>query len=372
MQEDEFVTSTSLSTLSRLVTYRGVGSFSKYLLTSPHPPLFGLHDTVVHSAVMEADDKGHRHGNFPNYCSFHPPQNRLLILEQWGLLTHIRHGLFGADDDGEFGGGGTKSTSPKPRLQNGASAAVVDSTNATGGRDDIVYYCDLGCNEGDLTMAMISSLRKAVHNEQIIRCLGLDLDPALIQRATDKFSRKDNDDNSGCMPVFKACNLCSYDEHNNACSSFVTNTTNTQQEAIPKEMFSLTTIFSTTMWIHLHAGDDGLTKFLERACAWTKKYLLIEPQHSGCYRKANVRLRKMKRPEIDVTAERLKMRTDIEDEIEKVVRGCGFRRVKLDVEDEEQGDDLRTAWNRTLQLYERTEKGGEEDINSGIPEESSR
>jgi|EP00985_Skeletonema_marinoi_P011654 hypothetical protein len=63
----------------------------------------------------------------------------------------------------------------------------------------------------------------------------------------------------------------------------------------------------------------------------------------------------MKRPEIDVSAERLKMRNQIENEIEKVVTGCGFRRVKIDLEADEQVDDVRTAWNRTLQLYERTE-----------------
>ena len=73
------------------------------------------------------------------------------------------------------------------------------------------------------------------------------------------------------------------------------------------------------------------------------------------YRKANARLRKLKRPEIDVSSERLKMRAGIEIEIDKVVTGCGFRRVKLNDEGGEQGDDLRTAWNRTLKLYERVE-----------------
>lgn len=311
---------------------------------------------------MEVDDKGHRHGNFPNYYSFHPPQNRLLILEQCGLLTHIRRGLFGFDDVDL--GDGTKSTSSRntkrPRLENVTSTAIEATcdSNAADCEDDNIYYCDLGCNEGDLTVAMASSLLKAAHNnEQVVRSLGLDIDPILIQRASDKFSHKGGGDDSEkkVMPVFKACNLCSDDEHNNACSSFFANARNTQHDAIPKELFSLTTIFSTTMWIHVHGGDDGLTKFLERACGWTKKYILIEPQHSSNYRKVNVRLRKMKRPEIDVTIERLKMRADIENEIERVVTGCGFRRVKLDLDAGEQGDDLRTSWNRTLQLYERTE-----------------
>jgi hypothetical protein len=62
----------------------------------------------------------------------------------------------------------------------------------------------------------------------------------------------------------------------------------------------------------------------------------------------------MERPEIDVSSTRLKMRNDIENEIEKVVLGCGFQRVTLNnVEDEGQQQGDKTVWNRTLQLYER-------------------
>ena len=206
-------------------------------------------------------------------------------------MSYIRRGLavIGADDVRELGGDETESTSPrkKARLDNAAAAADVEVTSGSiTENDDIIYYCDLGCNEGDLTMAMASSISKAVHNnEQVVRCLGLDIDAELIQRARNKFSRKEIDDNNSekkeFMPVFKDCNLCSNDEHNNACSSFFADATQTQQETMPRQMFSFTTIFSTTMWIHIHSGDEGLTKFLERACGWTKKYLLIEPQHSG-------------------------------------------------------------------------------------------
>lgn len=61
----------------------------------------------------------------------------------------------------------------------------------------------------------------------------------------------------------------------------------------------------------------------------------------------------MGRPEIDVSSTRLKMRNDIEKEIEKVVVECGFQRVTLNAEDEGQHQGDKTAWNRTLQLYER-------------------
>ena len=60
----------------------------------------------------------------------------------------------------------------------------------------------------------------------------------------------------------------------------------------------------------------------------------------------------MGRPEIDVSATRLKMRTEIECEIAKVVNGCGFHRVKLNLQDGEK-EIGRTAWNRSLHLYER-------------------
>lgn len=230
---------------------------------------------------MEAEDKGHRHGNFSNYYHFHPPQNRLQVLEQCGLMAQIRRGLFASNEksscQGDTETSAEQSHRKKPR---------IDDSLPTDCKD--IYYCDLGCNEGDLTMAMASCLNKCVHNtEQTIKCLGLDVDPALIQRANDKFSRN-NDGHVGensekeeyHTPVFKACNLCSDLEHNNACSTFFASN-NKQQEPKPKQMFSLTSIFSTTMWIHIHSGDDGLTRFLERACGWTKQYLLIEPQHSG-------------------------------------------------------------------------------------------
>lgn len=247
---------------------------------------------VHNGTIMEAEDKGHRHGNFPNYYSFHPPQNRLNLLEQCGLMAYIRRELVVvADDVSELGEDEAKKSTSSPRKKsrlddNESCAAARETKNdLMAEKGDMIYYCDLGCNEGDLTMAMASLLRKAVHNnEHTVRCLGLDIDASLVQRASEKFSRKDVDvksEKQEFMPVFKDCNLCSNDEHNTACSSFFVNTTNAQQEVIPQKMFFLTTIFSTTMWIHIHAGDDGLTKFLERACGWTKKYLLIEPQHSG-------------------------------------------------------------------------------------------
>ena len=80
------------------------------------------------------------------------------------------------------------------------------------------------------------------------------------------------------------------------------------------------------------------------------------------YRSVNVRLRKMNRPEEDISAERLKMRTNIESEIDRVLVTFGFERV-LVVTKEAAGDSIkddssqvtRTRWNRNLQIYRRKE-----------------
>lgn len=85
----------------------------------------------------------------------------------------------------------------------------------------------------------------------------------------------------------------------------------------------------------------------------------------------------MNRPGIDTSSERLTMRINIEDEVRRIIVGCGFRRVVVGLECEEDdggegpskgGGDLidtvkdkgrgvvknsRTAWNRSVQLYER-------------------
>ena len=54
----------------------------------------------------------------------------------------------------------------------------------------------------------------------------------------------------------------------------------------------------------------------------------------------------MGRPEIDVSSDRLKLRPNIEKEIDVILSSAGFQKVSL-VSNE------RTKWKRTLELYER-------------------
>ena len=146
------------------------------------------------------------------------------------------------------------------------------------------------------------------------------------------------------------CNLNDENDHINKSRKFL--------ETISIERFDLTSIFSTTMWIHIHSGDDGLVAFLKRACSMTN-YLLIEPQPSKCYRSVNVRLRKMNRPEEDISIERLRMRKNIEQDVDRVVCSFGFERVVVPQGSSPGGGGSenmsRTLWKRNLQMYRRKE-----------------
>jgi hypothetical protein len=416
---------------------------------------------------MDDNDKGHRFGNFPNYYAFHPPANRLQVLERTGILNYIRNGLLLVVSSLSSLHQCSYSSTDEERIEHRTKRIKDDEKNTTA-INNYYYYCDLGCNSGELTMAMATSLLPTEHQQQlmqtnndysggcnsneyatrstsgttcnnndtnittttttIIKCLGLDLDPTLINRANEKFSppysssstgsssTTSEQSNSGIMieSTFKVCNLCSENEHSNACSLFAsengintsTTTSSTTSEDYgsgvamslipvvvpqsPQPIFHVTTIFSTTMWIHIHSGDDGLHAFLTRACNYTQKYIIIEPQPSNCYRKANVRLRKMKRPELfndtsSSSSKCLAMRNTIEAEIERIVLQSGFRRVlpsslRIDCSstsstttsnnqqvgaevgaevvhnndiDKLNADDDITSWNRCIQLYER-------------------
>jgi Bicoid-interacting protein 3 (Bin3). len=106
------------------------------------------------------------------------------------------------------------------------------------------------------------------------------------------------------------------------------------------------------MWIHIHAGDDGLVSFLRRLCSMTE-YILIEPQPSHCYGRVNVRLRKMNRPEEDISTTRLKIRSNIEAEIDRILCECNFTRVDVN---QGRSSEIVSKWKRNLQLYRRMDR----------------
>jgi len=182
-------------------------------------------------------------------------------------------------------------------------------------------YLDIGCNEGDLTMQMAKAIAwrlstkcqiKDTTGMVTLHANGIDIDEELIHAATRKHLSTTTSKTTSISSCFTIANVL-FD--------------NLKDKLNCPHQFHLTSIFSTTMWIHIHGGDKGLEKALGRACQCTKWFVLIEPQPSKCYRSAANRLRKMGLVEIDVSSKRLKVRLKLEEAIDSIMLDHCFQRV---------------------------------------------
>jgi SAM-dependent methyltransferase len=243
-------------------------------------------------AVQCEADKGHRYGNFHNYYHFHPPQERLdIISKNKGILDRIADRWKHLDNP------------------------------------PIFTLLDIGCNQGDLTMALARLIhsRLSVNNDSniCVNVTGMDIDPVLIERA---------------MQQQQATDCQSIQPH------FVTGDVLQPDCQLPEA--DMTTLFSTTMWLHIHGGDSGLSDALEKICKSTRYLVLIESQPSRCYKAAVTRLRRMNRPEVNVSDTRLKWRSNLEQRVDEVMSRFDFVRTRS-VDDGAQV----TSWDRSLWLY---------------------
>lgn len=99
--------------------------------------------------------------------------------------------------------------------------------------------------------------------------------------------------------------------------------------------FSAVFCFSTTMWVHLNHGDNGLRAFLA-IIYQISRLAVIEPQPWKCY-KAAVKRMKMSDERFPFYDE-LKIRESVEGDIERMfLEFGGVRKV---------GETGRTKWNR--------------------------
>lgn len=256
--------------------------------------------------TLQESEQGHWYGNFHNYYNFHPVAERCRILSQ-----------------------------PKGFLDTIASAAL--DQNRLQRNVELSYrYTDIGCNQGCLTIEVAKALHERLlrnHGKVSFEAIGIDLDTALIKRANSIASLSDKDLSSSRPTIqfsFRAGDVL-------------------EDESVLVQT-DITSIFSTTMWIHMHGGDEGLKRVLKRVCATSKHFILIESQPSRCYRAAKMRQRRMNLTEMDVSPQRLTMRLNIEEEIENILKIDGFDRVK---DDGMTTVDSNTSWNRKLRLYAR-------------------
>lgn len=160
-----------------------------------------------------------------------------------------------------------------------------------------------------------------------ISLIGVDLDPILIERARERNPRPDR-------LTFECLDFLSED-----CDK----TLKTYLARLHKTRFDVVFCFSITMWIHLNHGDDGLEKFLQRACDLAEM-IVIEPQLWKCYRAASRRLRRTKSEDFPLR-KKLKYNGDMTGHIENILtRMCDFKKVAVTA---------ANNWGRTLLIYER-------------------
>lgn len=186
--------------------------------------------------VIKLEGDGHLFGNFHNYYEFHT-ENRASIMPE-GFLYNLW-------------------------IEVGSPSKVC--------------LLDIGCNEGNLTLQVLMRAKSELPG---VTCcmLGVDIDDVLIQRA--QLIREEHDLNFVTLNILENTDyLTSFLDSKN-CSSYF-----------------FTSCFSVTMWIHMNAGDIGLTNLL---CAMgsISSCILLEPQLWKSYKNAIQRCRRRNLPEL--------------------------------------------------------------------------
>ncbi|XP_073402246.1 RNA 5'-monophosphate methyltransferase [Dendrobates tinctorius] len=245
------------------------------------------------SEVAQREDPGAaQYGNFPNYYSFHPPETRTSLLPPGLLLELLRR---------------------------------------HGGLGETLLALDVGCNTGELSVALFNHLMHPEGYSEALRrahFMCCDIDPDLITRAQSTNPHPD------------AITFCTLDitEAPSLGSLY------SYLDRFSQNSFHIGFCMSITMWIHLNHGDRGLVAFLKRLKTICD-YLLIEPQPWKCYRSAARRLRKLGRQDFD-HFHALSIRGDMEKEITKIMIEDGSSELIHRFG--------TTSWDRSLLLFKMT------------------
>ncbi|XP_030586008.1 pre-miRNA 5'-monophosphate methyltransferase [Archocentrus centrarchus] len=222
--------------------------------------------------VDEINDPGAApYGNFINYYTFNPPENRLSLIPP-SLLEDL------------------------------------------GCSDETTLILDVGCNSGELSVAFYKHLVPEPASEEesdrrSVHLLGFDLDETLVQRAQEinrlhsriTFIPLDITEDTDQLQDYLSLHGCSH--------------------------FHLCLCLAVTMWVHLNHGDSGLLQLLSRLASMSQ-HLLLEAQPWKCYRSAARRLRKLGRSDFD-HFKTLKIRGDVTEHArEHLERHCGMELIQ--------------------------------------------
>ncbi|XP_016381044.1 pre-miRNA 5'-monophosphate methyltransferase-like [Sinocyclocheilus rhinocerous] len=233
------------------------------------------------------------YGNFINYYTFNPPENRLSLIPET-LLENIR------------------------------------LRSVSGER---VLMLDVGCNSGDLSVALYKHLLQEEASgcdfpKRKLYLLGFDLDQDLIHRAQ----------NSNPFP--QNIQFIPLDITDDAKSQAVLES---YLGSFGCPRFHLCTCFAVTMWVHLNHGDATFLSLLSRLASLCE-YLLLEAQPWKCYRSAARRLRKLGRSDFD-HFKTLEIRGDMAAHArEHLEKQCSMELMQ---------SFGNTTWDRSLLLFRR-------------------
>eukprot|EP00095_Tigriopus_kingsejongensis_P006718 maker-scaffold25_size650667-snap-gene-5.37 protein:Tk06718 transcript:maker-scaffold25_size650667-snap-gene-5.37-mRNA-1 annotation:"unknown" len=218
-----------------------------------------------------------RWGNFPNYYRFHDVTSRISLLPP-DLLSRL----------------GLPPDSRRPAL-------------------------DVGCNTGDLTRSLAQHLDLAI--------LGIDIDPALIQRAQAEPTQH---------VVYRQLDIMQPDAMAHLLAHLA--------DRGERSQFDIAFCFSVSMWIHLNHGDEGWVTFIQRLAS-VARWVVLEPQPWKCYQTAARRMRKLKEPEFEHMA-RLQSRdqSSLEQFLLDTATRAGLR-LRFDLG--------ANSWQRQLLIFER-------------------
>jgi hypothetical protein len=198
---------------------------------------------MILDAQLEAQ---HVYGNFRQYYTFHPASSRLDVLPK-GCFRQLweSHGC--------------------------PSAFSI---------------CDVGCNEGELSLAMWERARSELPPQTEVVLLGVDIDPLLIARAIKRAATT-----TGTSPYLHFAAIDVMDESTaDALSTAVVGLL--APTGSKSNKFNLVTLWSVTMWVHLNHGEMGLSRFLQLGAQLAEGSLLVEPQEKKSYKTAATRLRR--------------------------------------------------------------------------------
>ncbi|XP_019614200.1 PREDICTED: pre-miRNA 5'-monophosphate methyltransferase-like [Branchiostoma belcheri] len=162
-------------------------------------------------------------GNFINYYSFNPPENRLKLLPK-EFYTIIRRNC----------------------------------------KDKPLIGLDIGCNTGVglvcRLLAYFSTTVSQPTQHTDFHMLGCDIDNILIQRATENHRHTDH-------LTFQTLDYMDTEQRQESLGSYL--------QRFSRTKFDVTFCFSVTMWIHLQNGDSGLRDFLRSVSSNTWNFTLV-------------------------------------------------------------------------------------------------